>query len=310
MNFLIIDEMHSSLIPLLNSIGIKGDYKPNIKKEDVAQKLAGYDGVVVRSKVFVNKELLKYADNLKYICRAGAGIDNLDVDYIESRAIKIVNAPEGNRNALAEHTVGLLFSLLNNIVKSDKEVKAMLWDREGNRGHEILGKTIGLIGYGFMGEAFASKIVHFGCRVIVYDKYKNGISCEGIEQVELSEIFEEADVLSVHVPLTEETRFMIDDEFLSKFKKPIWFINTSRGEVASLEAIIHHLSSKRMLGAALDVIENEKLNTFTENQKITFDKLSSFDNVILTPHVAGWSYESYQRINEVLVDKLKTEISA
>ncbi|MTI40139.1 phosphoglycerate dehydrogenase [Fulvivirga lutimaris] len=302
--------MHSSLLSLLSNLGIKGDYKPNIKKEDVAQQLAGYDGVVVRSKVFIDKDLLKYADNLKFICRAGAGIDNLDVDYIESRGMKIINAPEGNRNALAEHTVGLLFSLLNNIVKSDKEVKSMLWDREGNRGYEISGKTIGLIGFGFMGEAFASKIVHFGCRVIVYDKYKNGISCEGIEQVELDEIFEEADILSIHVPLTDETRFMVDKQFLSKFKKPLWFLNTSRGEVVSLSGIIHHLSTNRLRGAALDVIENEKMNTFTEDQKKAFDKLSSFDNVILTPHVAGWSFESYERINEVLVDKLKAEISA
>lgn len=309
MNFLIIDEMHESLLPLLNSIGIKGDYQPNIKKDEVALKLAGYDGVVVRSKVFVDEKLLKHADSLKYICRAGAGIDNLDVDYIESRGIKIINAPEGNRNALAEHTIGLLFSLLNNIVKSDKEVRAMKWDREGNRGHEIIGKTIGLIGYGYMGEAFASKIVHFGCRVIVYDKYKDAIDCDGIEQVELSEIFNEADILSIHVPLTAETRFMVDNEFLSKFKKPIWFINTSRGEVASLDAIKRNLSSGKLLGAALDVIENEKLNTFTENQKNTFNEISSFDNVILTPHVAGWSFESYERINEVLVNKLKAEIS-
>ena len=310
MNFLIIDEMHESLIPLLKGIGINGDYQPNIKKEEVAKKLAGYEGVVVRSKVFVDEHLLGHAHQLKYICRAGAGIDNLDVDYIASRGIKIINAPEGNRNALAEHTVGFLFSLLNNIVKSDKEVRTMRWDREGNRGHEIADKTIGLIGYGIMGAAFASKIVHFGCKVLVYDKYKKDIVAEGIEQVTLNEIFEEADILSIHVPLTEETRFMVDDAFLTKFKKPIWFINTSRGEVASLDGIIHHLSTNRLLGAAFDVIENEKMNTFTENQKKTFDKLSSFDNVILTPHVAGWSYESYERINEVLVDKLKTEISA
>ncbi len=300
--------MHKSLLPLLNSIGIKGDYQPGIKKDEVASKLGGYDGIIVRSKVFVDEQLLRHADKLKFICRAGAGIDNLDVDYIKSRGIKIINAPEGNRNALAEHTVGLLFSLLNNIVKSDKEVRSLKWDREGNRGHEIFGKTIALIGYGYMGEAFASKIVHFGCRVLVYDKYKKNINSKGIEQVELSEIFEEADVLSIHVPLTEETRFMVNSEFLSKFKKPIWFINTSRGEIASLNAIKVHLSSNRLLGAALDVIENEKLNTFTDNQKKTFNEISSFDNVILTPHIAGWSFESYERINQVLVDKLKNEI--
>jgi D-3-phosphoglycerate dehydrogenase len=300
--------MHHSLLPLLDNIGIKGDYQPDIKKGEVANKLAGYDGLIVRSKVYVDEQLLAYADKMKYICRAGAGIDNLDVDYIASQGIKIINAPEGNRNALAEHTTGLLFSMLNNIVKSDREVKAMQWDREGNRGHEIFGKTVALIGFGHMGEAFANKIVHFGCRVIVYDKYKKSIKCEGIEPVELNEIFEEADVLSMHVPLTEETKFMVNDEFLLKFKKPIWFINTSRGEIASLEAIKVHLLSNRLLGAALDVIENEKLNTFTENQQVTFNKLSSFGNVIFTPHVAGWSYESYKRINEVLVDKLKAEI--
>ena len=310
MNFLIIDEMHKGLLKLLDEIGINGDYQPNIGKEEVADKLIGYDGFVVRSKVFVDQQLLEHADRLKYVCRAGAGIDNLDVDYIESRGIKIINAPEGNRNALAEHTVGLLFSLLNNIVKSDKEVKSMKWDREGNRGNEIQGKTVGLIGYGFMGEAFASKMVHFGCKVIVYDKYKKNIIGKGVEQVELSEIFNKAEVLSIHVPLTDETRFMVNDEFLSKFKNPIWFINTSRGEVASLDSIKTNLLANRLLGVALDVIENEKLNTFTDNQKKTFNELSSFDNVILTPHVAGWSFESYERINEVLVEKLKAEISA
>jgi D-3-phosphoglycerate dehydrogenase / 2-oxoglutarate reductase len=308
LNFLIVDKMHPSLSAMLIDIGISPNYQPNITRASIIEQLSQYDGLVIRSKTFVDKELLTNASKLKFICRAGAGIDNLDVKYIESQNIKIVNAPEGNRNALAEHTIGLLFSLLNNIVKSDREIRQLVWDREGNRGHEIVNKTVGIIGYGYMGTAFASKLKHFGCRIIAYDKYKSDFATDGIEEVSLEEIFQASDIVSLHVPLTEETIGLVNGNFFKKFSKPIWVINTSRGEVVDLRALIENIEGELVLGAALDVLENEKLDNFTDIQKKDFEYLANSNKIILTPHVAGWSFESYVMINKVLVEKLKREL--
>ncbi|QSE96983.1 NAD(P)-dependent oxidoreductase [Fulvivirga lutea] len=308
MKFLIIDEMHDSIVPLLKSIGIEPHYDPKITKEEIVQTIGNYHGLVVRSKLFIDKEILESANNLKFICRAGAGIDNLDVKEIEKRGIEIINAPEGNRNAVAEHCLGAAFSLINNIVKSDNEVRSGKWDREGNRGHELKDKNLGIIGYGYMGSAVAHKFKHLVNKVCVYDKYKTGFSQENIVEVTLDQLFEETDMLSIHVPLTEETSFMINKGFISKFKKAIWLLNTSRGEVLKLSDLIQGLHSGKILGAALDVLENEKINLLNKDQQQDFDKLRGLSNVILTPHVAGWSYESYRQINEVIVKKLKAKL--
>jgi D-3-phosphoglycerate dehydrogenase len=308
MKFLIVDEMHDSLVPLLKEIGIVGDYFPEITRQEIIYKLKDYEGLVVRSKAFVDKELLANANKLKYVCRAGAGIDNLDEEYIEKNGIKILNAPEGNRNALAEHCIGLLFSLLNNIVVSDREVRSGKWDREGNRGHEITNKTVGIIGFGNMGKAFAEKLTNFNCNVIAYDKYKKGFGTDSIKEVTLDQLYEHADVVSLHVPLTEETKKFANDIFFKSFKKSIWIINTSRGGVLELKTLINNIEKGKVKGVALDVIENEKFDTFTESQKKDFEYLSKSGKVILTPHIAGWSFDSYKLINKVLVDKLRIEI--
>lgn len=306
MKFLVVDKMHESLMPMLKSIGIEADYEPDIDKREIASRLKNYEGLVIRSKVTVDQKLIEGCDKLVVVCRAGAGIDNLDVAYLESRGIHIVNAPEGNRNAVAEHCLGLVFALLNNVVSSNLEINNRKWDREGNRGHEIKNKTLGIIGYGFMGSAVAEKFQHLGCKVIAYDKYRTGYATTAVEEVSLSRLFKETDILTVHVPLTEETRLMINREFLSHFDKDIWLINTSRGEVASLEDIDHLLDTGKVIGAALDVLENEKINALDHKQEKVFNKLTNQDNVILTPHVAGWTYESYVEINSVLVKKLKS----
>jgi D-3-phosphoglycerate dehydrogenase len=305
MKFLIVDEMHDSLVPLLKEIGIVGDYFPEITRQEIIYKLKDYEGLVVRSKAFVDKELLANANKLKYVCRAGAGIDNLDEEYIEKNGIKILNAPEGNRNALAEHCIGLLFSLLNNIVVSDREVRSGKWDREGNRGHEITNKTVGIIGFGNMGKAFAEKLTNFNCNVIAYDKYKKGFGTDSIKEVTLDQLYEQADVVSLHVPLTEETKKFANDIFFKSFKKSIWIINTSRGGVLELKTLINNIEKGKVKGGALDVIENEKFDTFTESQKKDFEYLSKSGKVILTPHIAGWSFDSYKLINKVLFDKLR-----
>ncbi len=309
MRVLIVDLMHESLFPMLDDLGVHYDYIPDISATEIAHKLEGYETLIIRSKVFVDQQLLAKANNLKFILRAGAGIDNLDAEALKNKGITIINAPEGNRNAVAEHTLGLVFGMLNNIPQSNNQVKAKIWDREGNRGHELMGKTVGIIGYGFMGEATANKFIHLGCKVLVYDKYKQGFGNSLIIETTLEDIFEQADIVSLHVPLTSETKFMVNDAFLGQFKKAIWLTNTSRGEVVKNSAIIRALQINILRGVALDVLENEKFNTFTDLQKSEFEELRNHDRVILTPHVAGWTFESYQRINEVLVQKLKAAMA-
>lgn len=302
---LIIDKMHDSIVPLLEDQGFEVDYKPAIKRDEIIEALVGCVGMIVRSKTTVDAELLQNAGQLRFMARAGAGIDQLDVEEIESRGISIFNAPEGNRDALGEHALGLLLNLSNNIRQGDSQVRQEIWDREGNRGFELKGKTIGLIGYGFMGSAFAEKLSGFSCKVIAYDKYKQGYSDEFVIESSLEELFEKSDILSLHVPLTDETRFMVDKDFLLKFKPGLIFLNTSRGEVVPLNDLLHLLDEGFIRCAGLDVLENEKLATFSEAHRNDFNRLKEIKNVILTPHVGGWTFESYQRINEVLVDKIK-----
>ena len=297
--------MHESLLPMLKKIGIEGDYCPQISKSEIKTKLPNYEGLVVRSKVFVDQDLIKNCHRLKVVCRAGAGIDNLDVGYLIERNIKIINAPEGNRNAVAEHCLGLVFSLLNNIVKSHIEISKYKWDREENRGAEIGNKTIGILGYGFMGSAVAEKFSKLGCRVIAYDKYKSDFTDEWVEEVSLEKLYKETDILSIHVPLTAETSMMVSDHFINQFNKNIWLVNTSRGEIVRLTHLIDNIATGKIKAAALDVLENEKIERLNEDEHEVFKKLISFDQVILTPHIAGWTYESYEKINMVLVKKLK-----
>ncbi|MEQ8927707.1 MAG: NAD(P)-dependent oxidoreductase [Fulvivirga sp.] len=310
MKFLIIDEMHISIVSLLQDIGIEPDYRPEITKEEIITVINDFEGLIVRSKIFINSDILSQAKNLKFICRAGAGIDNLDVKEIETRGIEIINAPEGNRNAVAEHCLGMAFSLVNNIVKADMEVRNGNWDREGNRGFELKRKNLGVIGFGNMGTAVVQKFRHLVNKVCVYDKYKNGFSEDNILEVSMDQLFEETDILSIHIPLTDETSFMINDDFLSKFAKPIWLMNTSRGEVLKLKDLIKGLKSGKVLGAALDVLENEKIKTLNRSQQQDFDDLKQMSNVIFTPHVAGWSFESYRQINEVIIEKLRVKLDS
>ncbi len=308
MTFLVVDRMHDSLLPMLEEIGVTYDYQPDISKEEIKEIIKDYDGIIVRSKIFIDNELLSNANKLKYVCRAGAGIDNLDIEAIQSKGIQIINAPEGNRNALAEHTLGLLLALLNKVVESDKQVRNGVWDREGNRGTELAGKSVGVIGYGYMGSAFVEKLKHLNCRILVYDKDKTGYGDEIIEESSMEELFCEVDILSIHVPLTQETHQMINKEYLSKFKKPIRLINTSRGKILPLTDLIELIEKRKIIAAALDVLENEKINTFTAADQKNYDYLINSDQVILTPHVGGWSFESYEMINKVLIDKLRISI--
>ncbi len=305
MRCLIIDDFHPSIIELLEGIGVQSDYHPDIKRSEILECLSDYDGMLVRSKTKIDAEILDQGPKLKFIGRAGAGLDQIDVEEVEKRGIPLLNAPEGNRDAVGEHAVGMLLCLLNFMGKADKEIREKIWDREGNRGFELSERTVGIIGYGNMGQAFAKRAKPFGCRVLAYDKYRENYGDEFAEQASLEDLFEQCDVLSIHIPLTEETDGWLDYEFFKRFKKPIWFVNTARGRHCKLEDLMRALDEKQVLSAGLDVIENEKLHTFSPEQEKTFEKLTQRRDVILTPHVGGWSFESHVKINEVLVEKIK-----
>jgi D-3-phosphoglycerate dehydrogenase len=305
---LIIDDMHDSIVPLLEAIDIKPDYRPDITKAELLEIIGNYQGIIVRSKVFFGKEIIEKATQLQFIARAGAGLDNLDTAELEKRNILLLNAPEGNRDAVAEQAVASLLAQMNNVLKADREVRNGIWDREGNRGYELMGKTVGIIGYGYMGRATAQRLKAFGCKVIAYDKYKNNYGDEYATAATMEELYRDADILSLHIPLTSETKFMIDEAFLNKFSKPIWLINTARGELLKLAVVASTLASGKLRGAILDVLENEKLKTFTPEQQDAFDELKKSDKVLFTPHVAGWTFESYRKINETLVEKISQNL--
>ena len=305
MNCLIIDDMHDSITGMLREIGIQPDYRPTIQKEELLSIIGNYEGLIVRSKIFIGKEVIGKATRLRFIGRAGAGLDNLDVAELTKRNIALVNAPEGNRDAVAEQAVGMLLSLMNNVFRADKEVRNGIWDREGNRGYELMGKTVGIIGYGCMGQATAKRLNSFGCKVIAYDKYRINYGDENATACSMEELQKEADILSLHIPLTADSKFLLDESYLNSFSKSIWFINTARGELVKISEIAKALMSGKIKGAALDVLENEKINKLTSEQQKAFDYLKNSDKVLLTPHIAGWTFESYRKINETLVAKIK-----
>jgi D-3-phosphoglycerate dehydrogenase / 2-oxoglutarate reductase len=302
---LIIDEMHPSIFPMLEAIGVKADYRPTIKPIEVCEALAGFDGLIVRSKMRITAETIKHADKLKFVARAGAGVDNIDANALEERGIALLAANEGNSQAVGEFTLGLLLSLTRNIVRSDHEVRSKVWLREENRGEQIGGKTVGIFGYGNMGQSFARLLQSFGCRILAYDKFAPEKVSVPAEQVPMEVIQAEADVVSFHIPYIPENYNFADNAFFSGFKKPVWFLNTSRGEVVDQDALVDHLKKGTLKGAALDVLENEKLHTLTEKQLASFNYLVQAPNVVLTPHIGGWTHESYIKINQVLTAKIK-----
>ncbi|WP_245905217.1 NAD(P)-dependent oxidoreductase [Pontibacter mucosus] len=301
---LIIDEIHPSIFPMLESIGVEADYRPDIKPEEVPAALQGFDGLIVRSKMRITAGTLAQADKLTYVARAGAGVDNIDEQALQERGVILLAANEGNSQAVGEFTVGLLVSLLRNVSRSHSQVQQKVWLREENRGEEISGKTIGIIGYGNMGQSFARTVSGFGCRLLAYDRYAPEKINLPVELVSLEQLQAEADIVSLHIPFIPENLRFANDAFFSAFRKPIWFLNTSRGEVVDQQALVRHLQSGSIKGAALDVLENEKLQTLNPQQQQDFEYLASAPNVILTPHIAGWTHESYVKINEVLVQKI------
>ena len=304
---LIVDDLHENIFPMLNELGFQIDYQPNIIRSEILEIVKDYEGLIIRSKTKVDAAFLLHCDKLEFIARAGAGLDLIDLQEVSLRNIKVFAANEGNADAVAEHTMGMILMLLNKLNWADSEVRQRVWNREENRGVELKGMTVGIIGYGNMGMALAQRLVGFGVTVLAYDKiekkdYEYGLYAQ---KTTMERLFEETDLLSIHVPLTNETHKMINDDFIQKFKKNFFIINTSRGEVASTASILKGLQSGKIRGACLDVLENEKLSTLTAEQEVIYSQLFKLKNVMFTPHIAGWTVESYRKINEVLIEKIR-----
>jgi D-3-phosphoglycerate dehydrogenase / 2-oxoglutarate reductase len=310
MKVLVVDTMHPSLVPMLQELGLEVDYSPTILLADLHKRPFDYQGLIIRSKFVVDEDFLKLAQGLRFIGRAGAGLDLIDVEACKKRNIAIFAANEGNRIAVAEHLIGMILNLFNNINQANLELKNHKFRREANRGEELFGKKVGIIGFGHNGEATARRLAAFGCEVLVFDKYKSGFGDQQITETSLDHIFKEAQILSLHLPLTRNNEGFVNASFFEKFSNPIYFCNIARGELVNQPDLLKALAAGKVLGACLDVFENEKLETLSPQQKQCFNDLVNHPKVILTPHVAGWTHQSYVRINEVLRDKIKLFLEA
>ena len=297
--------MHPSIMPMLDAIGLRAHYRPLITRAELCDILPDYAGLVIRSKTKIDNDLLKYAPKLRFIARAGAGLDLVDVPAVTKRGIKLFQASAGNCDTVAEHAMAMLLALLTNLIPADRQVRGKIWNREANRGFELMNSTVGIIGYGHNGRATAKRLSGFGCRVLCYDKYRDDYSDDNATATDLKDIMAQADVISLHVPLNADTLGMINNDFINATAKPFYLLNCARGEIVCLDALVRGLQSGKIRGAGLDVLENEKLQTLTPTQSAAFEFLSTSDRVVLTPHVAGWSHESYQRINQVLVAQIQ-----
>jgi D-3-phosphoglycerate dehydrogenase len=302
-----IDSNHPLLVQQLQAAGFQNEADFTSSKETIEAKIANYHGIVIRSRFKIDKNFIDKAHNLQFIARVGAGLESIDCEYAISKNIQLIAAPEGNSNAVGEQTLGMLLSLFNNLNKADKEVKTGQWNRESNRGYELYGKTIGIIGYGNMGKAFAKKLRGFDVEVLCYDILPN-VADANAKQVSLEELQQKADVLSLHVPWTLLTDKMVNASFINAFQKPFWLLNLARGKCVVTADLVAALQSKKILGAGLDVLEYEKLsfeNLFDEDTKNeAFEYLRKADNVLLTPHIGGWTYESHEKLAQTIVDKI------
>lgn len=319
MKILHVDKNHPLLIEQFAELGFQNDEDYTSPKQEIENKIEAYDGLIIRSRFTIDAPFLDKAKNLKFIGRLGAGLENIDVRHAEANGIFLAAAPEGNRNAVGEHTLGMLLSLFNNLNKADREVRSGIWDREGNRGVELEGKTVGIIGYGNMGKAFAKKLKGFDLKDVICYDIVGGVGDENARQVGILELQQRTDVLSLHVPQTADTIGMINSEFIEKFHNPFWLLNAARGRCVITEDLVKALKSGKVLGAGLDVLEYEKTsfeNMFKSdnsdgnaisNLPEAFQYLVQADNVILSPHVAGWTFESLEKLAQTVVDKVKAK---
>ena len=312
MKVLHLDTNHQLLIDEFARMGYENHEDYSSTKEKIEESIGDYDGIIIRSRIPIDKPFLEKAVNLKFIGRVGAGLENIDIGFAKEKNIFLANAPEGNRNAVGEHALGMLLSLMNNMTKSHREVRKGIWDREGNRGTELDGKIVGIIGYGNMGKAFAQKLRGFNVEVICYDLI-GGVGDENARQVGILELQQKSDVISLHVPLNPYCIDMVIMEFIYDFHKPFWFLNTARGKCVVTKDLVAGLKTGKILGAGLDVLEYEKKSfdfaDFFSNRPKPFKYLRKAPNVLMTPHVAGWTVESKEKLAQTIVDKIKAEFS-
>ena len=302
-----IDSNHPLLMAQLQDAGFINHEDFTSSKEEVEAKIHDYHGIVIRSRFKIDKTFLDKATNLQFIARVGAGLESIDCDYATIKGIHLIAAPEGNSNAVGEHALGMLLSLMNNLNKADKEIRSGHWNREANRGHELDRKTVGIIGYGNMGKSFAKKLRGFDVQVLCYDILEN-VADANAKQVSLQELQQKTDVLSLHIPWTPETDKMVNTNFINAFAKPFWLINTSRGKNVVTEDLVKALQNNKIIGAGLDVLEYEKLSfehLFEEQKPAAFEYLLESENVLLSPHIAGWTIESKEKLAQVIVNNIK-----
>lgn len=303
---LITDDAHQLLQEGLEKAGFVCDYQPDISEAEVLRQISRYAGIIINSKIRVDKILLDTATALEFVGRLGSGLEIIDQEYALHKGVAVLSSPEGNCNAVAEHALGMLLAHTNHLIRADSEVRRKLWRREANRGHEIMGKTIGIIGFGHTGSSFAQKLAGLGVKVLAYDKYKKDYATEYAHVVEssLSHLLEESDIISLHLPLTAETRNFVDHSFLKNCKRGLVLINTSRGVIVNTKDLLTALGSGQVSGACLDVFENEKPSTFSEEEERLYNQLYINEKVVLSPHIAGWTYDSKKRLAEVLLRKI------
>jgi len=303
---LITDYVHPLLISGLEKRGYDVDYDTSINMETLPERIHKYELVVINSKIRMFKDVIDRAPLLKYICRLGSGLEIIDLDYADLKNIHVINTPTGNNNAVAEHAMGMLLSLSNNLLQSDRQVRQRIWNREENRGWELKGKTIGIIGFGHTGSQFAKKLSSWELNILSYDKYRFNYDPEWdfVTQVAQEDILKESDVISLHLPLTKEVRNLVDWNFINRCKDKVIIVNTSRGKVINTLDLVEALEQGKVGGACLDVFENEKPHTYSLSETNTYSRLFSMGNVVLSPHVAGWTFESLEKIAQVTLMKI------
>lgn len=301
---IITDHLHPFLAEWLVTKGFQVDIRPDITNEQLSEIISLYEGLVVSTKILVSKALIDKALRLEFIARAGSGMENIDVEYAKNRSLIVVNSPEGNANAVAEHAVAMTLALMNNVVRADRQIRSGIWQREENRGEEISGKTIGIIGFGHTGAAFSEKWRGFNVKILAHDIYKSGFGNDYIHEATLAELQSASDVISFHLPLNDETQYYLNDDFLSTCGKNIYIINTSRGKIVNTRHLLKAIKSGKVIGAALDVFENERFYTLEGEDLALMKDLTFEHNIILTPHVAGWTHASHLKLSQILAEKL------
>ncbi len=301
---LITDDIHPVLFENLSARGYLCETHPVISHDEILKLIPEFEGLVISTRTIVDRAIIDSGKKLRFIARAGSGMEIIDVAYAQSKGIVCLNSPEGNRDSVAEQAIGMMLGLLHHFPVADRELRNHQWNREANRGTEMMGKAIGIIGFGNTGSTVAKKLKGFGVKILVYDKYKQGFGKEDVEEVDLNEIFECADLVTFHIPHNAETHFMVNESFIDSFNKPFILINCARGKILKTDDLIDALKRKKIIAAALDVFENENKAEIESESQEWFEELIKMDNVILTPHIAGWSHESKRRVAEILADKI------